>query len=55
IFERFYRADQARSDKEHFGLGLSIAEELSRLHHGSLRVVKTGVNGTTFELKLPTG
>lgn len=53
IFERFYRADQARSGKEHFGLGLSIAEELARLHHGSLRVAETGLGGTVFELKLP--
>ena len=53
IFERFYRADQARSGKEHFGLGLSIAEELARLHHGTLKVAETGEKGTTFELKLP--
>ena len=53
IFQRFYRADAARSTKEHLGLGLSIAKELAALHGGSLRVAQTGPEGTTFELKLP--
>ena len=53
IFDRFYRADTARNSKEHFGLGLSIAQELTRLHHGTLRVASTGPEGTVFELKLP--
>jgi len=29
IFERFYRADDAHTDREHFGLGLCIAKELT--------------------------
>lgn len=53
IFDRFYRADPARGGKDHFGLGLSIAWELARLHGGSLTVEQTGPGGTTFLLKLP--
>ena len=55
IFDRFYRADTARNDKNHFGLGLSIAAELAHLHGGELRVAGTGNAGTVFELKLPRG
>lgn len=53
IFERFYRADMARNEKNHFGLGLSIARELANLHAGTLTVMKTSAAGTVFELRLP--
>lgn len=52
IFDRLYRADCARGDKGHFGLGLSIAAELSRLHGGTLEVSETGPEGTAFTLTL---
>lgn len=53
IFDRFYRADVSRTTKEHFGLGLSIAKELAALHGGTLRVARTGPEGTVFALRLP--
>ncbi len=53
VFDRFYRADAARTTKEHFGLGLSIARELVNAHHGAIRVSRTGPDGTVFEVKLP--
>lgn len=52
IFQRFYRSDAARGDKQHFGLGLSIADELARLHGGTLRLAQTGPEGSVFELSL---
>lgn len=53
IFERFFRADASRSDKSHFGLGLSVAKELAELHGGSLHVQDTPEGGATFRLVLP--
>ena len=54
IFDRFYRADAARtkSDAGGYGLGLSIAQKIVRLHDGALLVEKTSKKGTTFLLKL---
>lgn len=53
IFERFYRMDQARKDKEHFGLGLCIAHEIVRLHKGKIWVEDTPGGGATFVISLP--
>lgn len=55
IFERFYRIDQAHSDSGHFGLGLSIAEEIIRAHCGAITVSDTPGGGATFTLSLPYG
>lgn len=52
IFERFYRA---RSDGRISGqgLGLSIACELAKAHHGELTLVRSDKEWTEFRLRLP--
>ena len=52
IFDRFYRADRSRNDKSHYGLGLSIAMELVKLHQGKLSVRDTDGGGCTFVVEL---
>ena len=52
IFDRFYRSEKARSDKNHFGLGLSIAYDIITAHHGTIAVTDTPGGGTTFIITL---
>lgn len=54
IFERFYRADRARSrDRGGSGLGLTIVQSIVQEHQGSIEVESTPGRGSTFTLKLP--
>ena len=53
IFDRFYQADSSRTDKQHFGLGLSIAKELAELHHGSIHFSDSESGGSCFTVTLP--
>lgn len=52
LFERFYRVDRARSAGG-YGLGLSIAESIVKLHGGKISVSSTAETGTTFTVALP--
>ena len=52
IFDRFYRVEDSRSTKEHFGLGLSIAREIVNAHHGSITVHDNDGGGSVFEIML---
>ncbi len=54
IFERFYRADPARTRAAGgTGLGLALAAELARAHDGAIEVASRVGVGTTFTLVLP--
>lgn len=54
IFERFYRADEARNGQTGgTGLGLSIAKWIIDAHKGSAQVVSRSGIGTRFEVTFP--
>jgi two-component system, OmpR family, phosphate regulon sensor histidine kinase PhoR len=54
LFERFYRADKARSrELGGTGLGLAIVKHIAQLHHGRISVETTIGKGSTFTLHLP--
>jgi two-component system OmpR family sensor kinase len=57
VFERFFRADNARTRSENddggAGLGLSIARWIAEVHHGRLIVGRSDSSGSTFTALLP--
>jgi signal transduction histidine kinase len=54
VFERFYKADRARSrEAGGSGLGLAIVKKIVDLHHGDIRVCSSPGVGSTFTVKLP--
>jgi two-component system sensor histidine kinase MtrB len=53
VFDRFWRADEARTAEGGTGLGLAISREDALLHGGSLRVYSRPGEGTEFVLTLP--
>jgi two-component system sensor histidine kinase KdpD len=54
VFEMFYRAESARTDRQGGGLGLAICHEVIAAHGGSVAaLVGPGGVGTTIRLRLP--
>jgi signal transduction histidine kinase/AmiR/NasT family two-component response regulator len=54
IFERFFRGEGVGSSTiSGSGLGLSIAEEIVKLHNGEIKVESTPGTGSTFRVYLP--
>ena len=56
IFERFWRADRARSrmsERGGFGLGLAISQWIAQAHGGTLTVQSRLHRGSTFTVSLP--
>ncbi len=57
IFDRFWRADRARTHSSGVGsgLGLAITRQLVKAHNGEISVASEMGKGTTFTIELPTG
>lgn len=54
IFERFYKADEARTRGKHgTGLGLYIVSNIIKKHGGTITADSTFGEGTVFTIKLP--
>jgi two-component system phosphate regulon sensor histidine kinase PhoR len=54
IFERFYRADRARSrERGGTGLGLAIVKHLTQVFGGEVTVVSQVGQGSTFTVRIP--
>jgi two-component system sensor histidine kinase BaeS len=56
IFDRFWRADQARSrtgQRPGVGLGLAISKWIAEAHGGTISVQSRPGRGTTFLVRLP--
>ncbi len=52
LFDRFYRADKARTSSGSFGIGLSLAREIVQRHRGEIRVYKAGEERIGFRVTL---
>ncbi|MBD2308979.1 response regulator [Chroococcidiopsis sp. FACHB-1243] len=56
LFERFYRVKGARGRSiEGSGIGLSLVQELVKLHGGKIAVTSQVDKGTAFTVTIPTG
>ncbi len=56
LFERFYRIKGAQGRTfEGSGIGLSLVQELARLHGGSVHVESQVKRGSTFTVSIPLG
>jgi len=53
IFQPFYRIEEARSEGG-FGLGLSLANRIIKIHKGTIDVTSDPGEGTTFQIQLPS-
>jgi two-component system, OmpR family, sensor kinase len=53
VFDRFYRADRARTRENGTGLGLSISKWITEAHKGTIEVKSNVSSGSLFSIKLP--
>jgi two-component system OmpR family sensor kinase len=54
LFERFYRADPARSRTAGPGLGLTVAAAIAEAHHGTIRAANVPGGGLEVTVVLPS-
>ncbi|MFE2010637.1 ATP-binding protein [Streptomyces sp. NPDC059491] len=53
VFDRFYKADQARTRSAGSGLGLAITQENVRLHGGTVEAAAHPGGGAVFTVRMP--
>lgn len=53
IFQPFYRTDESRREQG-FGLGLSLANRIIKIHKGNIEVTSEINKGATFDITLPS-
>ena len=53
IFDRFYRADPARTSPDGSGLGLAICQSIVHAHRGRIELQSICGQGTTVTVTLP--
>ncbi|MEU0399759.1 ATP-binding protein [Streptomyces sp. NPDC006197] len=53
VFDRFYKADQARTRSAGSGLGLAITLENVRLHGGTVHAANHPAGGAVFTVRMP--
>ena len=52
IFDRFYRAEQSRTTRDSYGIGLSIAQSIVQNHGGSIKATSKDGKSVTFTILL---
>jgi signal transduction histidine kinase len=55
VFDRFYRADSARTRADESGLGLAIGKSIIEAHGGTIDAESSQGAGTTITIRLPIG
>lgn len=53
VLQPFYRGEQGRKIKQGMGLGLTIANDITRAHHGELSIQSQPGKGTEVKIRIP--